>query len=225
LSIDPPNGLELNNVAPRATIDELREHIFPMWPTGIVRQHHHGDDWHVKFGGRPWDPKGHQSILSQRIICRIFWVLAAQGYVYLTSINTGRVLKSPQLVFVRAPPDAHTHFFAMSFNRKGNLVTFVDPPSALVNSLGLFIRAVFPRRVMKEHVSDDGVFTITLNPGINAMGAEKNHFLAHILRYINLMAFKLDASVPLARCGLFGMGGRKEIWVFKGSESLWSDRK
>ena len=55
----------------------------------------------------------------------------------------------------------------MSFNNKGNLVTFVDPPSALVNSLGLFIRAVFPRRVVKEHVSDDGVFTITLNPGIN----------------------------------------------------------
>jgi hypothetical protein len=55
----------------------------------------------------------------------------------------------------------------MSFNNKGNLVTFVDPPSALVNSLGLFIRAVFPRRVVKEHISDDGVFTITLNPGIN----------------------------------------------------------
>ena len=55
----------------------------------------------------------------------------------------------------------------MSFNNKGNLVTFVDPPSALVNSLGLFIRAVFPRRIVKEHVSDDGVFTITLNPGIN----------------------------------------------------------
>lgn len=70
-------------------------------------------------------------------------------------------------MFVRAPADAHTHFFAMSFNRKGNLVTFVDPPSALVNSLGLFIRAVFPRRILKEHISDDGVFTITLNPGIN----------------------------------------------------------
>jgi hypothetical protein len=70
-------------------------------------------------------------------------------------------------VFVRAPADARTHFFVMSFNSKGNLVTFVDPPSALVNSLGLFIRAVFPRRIVKEHVSDDGVFTITLNPGIN----------------------------------------------------------
>ena len=153
-------------------------------------------------------------------------------------------------MFVRAPADARTHFFVMSFNSKGNLVTFVDPPSALVNSLGLFIRAVFPRRVVKEHVSDDGVFTITLNPGIYgmlclplytvsflssdggggggdslAMGLEKNYFLAHILRYINLMAFKLDASVPLARCGLFRLGGRKELWVFKGSESLWSDRK
>jgi hypothetical protein len=70
-------------------------------------------------------------------------------------------------VFVRASADARSHFFAMSFNSKGNLVTFVDPPSALVNSLGLFIRAVFPRRIVKEHVSNDGVFTITLNPGIN----------------------------------------------------------
>ncbi len=57
------------------------------------------------------------------------------------------------------------------------------------------------------------------------MGPEKSHFLAHILKYINLMAFELDASVPLARCGLFGMGGRKEIWVFKGFESGSSDRK
>ena len=59
----------------------------------------------------------------------------------------------------------------------------------------------------------------------SAMGPEKNHFLAQILKYINLIAFKLDASVPLARCGLFGLGGRKEIWVFKGSESYWSGRK
>ncbi|KAI0266640.1 hypothetical protein BGY98DRAFT_1029144 [Russula aff. rugulosa BPL654] len=227
MSINPPNGLELSNVAHRATVDELRKHIFPMWPTGVVRQNHNGQDWDVRFAGRPWDPKGQQSVLFiTEIICRVFWVLAAQGYVYLTSINTGRVFKGPQLVFVRAPADTRTHFFAMSFNRKGNLVTFVDPPSALVNSLGLFIRAVFPRRVMKEHVSDDTYSPshLTLESTV-PMGAEKNHFLAHILRYINLMAFKLDASVPLARCGLFGTGGRKEIWVFKGSESLWSDRK
>ena len=70
-------------------------------------------------------------------------------------------------MFVRAPVDARTHFFVMSFNSKGNLVMFIDPPSALVNSLGLFIRAVFPGRIVKEHISDDGVFAITLNPGID----------------------------------------------------------
>jgi hypothetical protein len=57
------------------------------------------------------------------------------------------------------------------------------------------------------------------------MGSEKNLFLAHILKYINDMAFKLDASVPLARRGLFGRHGRKEIWVFKGSESWWPRSK
>ncbi len=70
-------------------------------------------------------------------------------------------------MFVRAPADPRAHFFAMSFNNKGNLVTFVDPPAALINSLGLFIRAVFPHRIVNEQVSDDGIFTITLNPGIN----------------------------------------------------------
>jgi hypothetical protein len=57
------------------------------------------------------------------------------------------------------------------------------------------------------------------------MGPDKNLFLAHILKYINDMAFKLDASVPLARRGLFGLNGRKELWVFKGSESWWSGNR
>jgi hypothetical protein len=54
------------------------------------------------------------------------------------------------------------------------------------------------------------------------MGADKHLFLAHILKYINDLAFKLDASVPLARRGLFGLSGPKEVWVFKGSESWWT---
>jgi hypothetical protein len=54
------------------------------------------------------------------------------------------------------------------------------------------------------------------------MRSDKNMFLAHILKYINDMAFKLDASVPLARRGFFGMSRRKEIWIFKGSETWWN---
>src|SRR5258707_14720344 len=59
----------------------------------------------------------------------------------------------------------------------------------------------------------------------SVMGSEKNLFLAHILKYINDMAFKLDASVPFAPRGLFGRHGRKGIWVFKGSESWWPRSK
>jgi hypothetical protein len=51
---------------------------------------------------------------------------------------------------------------------------------------------------------------------LSALGPEKDLFMVYILKYINDMAFRLDASVPLARRGLFGMSGCKEIWVFKG---------
>jgi len=224
LSINPPNGLELSNLAQRATVEELRDQLFPMWPTGVAYQERKGYDWRVQFVGSPWDSQGIESIIAQRMICRIFWVLSAQGYVYLTSINTGRTFKSPRLVFIRAPADSRAHFFAMSLNSSGNRVTFVDPPAAVVNSLGLSLRTAFPHRVANEH-GEDGIFTITLRSSINSMGADKDLFMAHILKYINDMAFKLDASVPLARRGLFGMSGRKELWVFKGSEAWWTPNR
>ena len=150
-------------------------------------------------------------------------------------------------MFIRAPVDARAHFFCMSLNTAGNRVTFVDPPAAVANSLGLSLRTAFPHRIENEQTSEDGIFTIILKSGINGacmpsfhfgtgfyfvlcsvmvafpgMGPDKNLFLAHILKYINDMAFKLDASVPLARRGLFGLNGRKELWVFKGSESWWN---
>jgi len=225
MSIIPPNGLELSNLAHKSTIEELREQIFPMWPLGVTHHEHIGYDWRVTFTGSPWDSRGIESIMAQRLICKIFWVLSAQGYVYLTSINTGRALKHPRLVFIRAPADGRTHFFTMSLNRAGNRITFVDPPAAVVNSLGLSLRTAFPHRIANEQATDDGVLIISLKSGINSMGADKNLFLAHILKFINDMAFKLDASVPLARRGLFGMSGRKELWVFKGSETWWTSRK
>ncbi|KAH9178701.1 hypothetical protein EDB89DRAFT_2063635 [Lactarius sanguifluus] len=225
MSINPPNGLELSNLAFQSTVDELREHIFPMWPPGVAHQVRHGYDWRVRFTGSPWDSRGHESIMAQKMICRIFWVLAVQGYVYLTSINTGCAFKSPRLVFIRAPVDARAHFFAMSLNNAGDRVTFVNPPVAVANSLGLSLRTAFPHRIDNEQTSEDGIFTIILKSGIHGMGPDKNLFLAHILKYINDMAFKLDASVPLARRGLFGLSGRKELWVFKGSESWWSTNR
>jgi hypothetical protein len=62
MSINPPNGLELSNIAYRATIEELRDQIFLMWPDGVLHHEQNGHDWRVKFAGSPWDSKGHESI-------------------------------------------------------------------------------------------------------------------------------------------------------------------
>ena len=63
LSINPPNRLELSNIVHKATIEELREKILSMWPTGVIHQERYGYDWRVKFTGTPWDSKGHDAIL------------------------------------------------------------------------------------------------------------------------------------------------------------------
>ena len=70
-------------------------------------------------------------------------------------------------MFIRAPADGRAHFFAMSLNSAGDRITFVDPPVAVVNSLGLSLRTAFPRRILNENSSEDGIFTITLKSGIN----------------------------------------------------------
>jgi hypothetical protein len=70
-------------------------------------------------------------------------------------------------VFIRAPADGRAHFFTMSLNSKGNRITFVDPPNAVTNSLGLSLRTAFPHRILNDNPSEDGIFTITLKSGIN----------------------------------------------------------
>jgi len=55
----------------------------------------------------------------------------------------------------------------MSLNKAGDRVTFVDPPAAVVNSLGLSLRTAFPHRIANEHTPEDGIFTIILKSGID----------------------------------------------------------
>ena len=79
-------------------------------------------------------------------------------------------------MFIRAPVDARAHFFCMSLNNAGNRVTFVDPPAAVANSLGLSLRTAFPHRIENEQTSEDGIFTIILKSGINGEPYPFFHF-------------------------------------------------
>jgi hypothetical protein len=63
MSINPPNGLELSNLAHKSMIEELRERIFPMWAPGAAIQERRGYDWRIRFSGRPWDSRGHEAIM------------------------------------------------------------------------------------------------------------------------------------------------------------------
>jgi hypothetical protein len=93
------------------------------------------------------------------------------------------------LVFIRAPTDGRAHFFAMSLNSAGNRITFVDPPVAVVNSLGLSLRTAFPRRILNENSSEDGIFTITLKSGINGALYTRAAFLPVIFSLVVVIVF------------------------------------
>jgi hypothetical protein len=86
-------------------------------------------------------------------------------------------------VFIRAPVDARAHFFCMSLNNAGDRVTFVNPPAAVANSLGLSLRTAFPHRIENEQTSEDGIFTIILKSGINGACAPVFHFGAGLILF------------------------------------------
>ena len=77
----------------------------------------------------------------------------------------------------------------MSLNSAGNRITFVDPPVAVVNSLGLSLRTAFPRRILNEHSSEDGIFTITLKSGINGALYTLAAFLPAIVSLVVVVVF------------------------------------
>ena len=98
-------------------------------------------------------------------------------------------------MFIRAPADSRAHFFAMSLNSSGNRITFVDPPAAVVNSLGLSLRTAFPHRIANDHESEGGIFTITLKSGINgALSFTAPHCLFSVF-------FSLIVAVAVIRNG------------------------
>ena len=93
-------------------------------------------------------------------------------------------------MFIRAPADGRTHFFAMSLNRAGNRITFVDPPAAVVNSLGLSLRTAFPHRIANEQATDDGILTIWLKSGVNCTfhtDCRALHYLSQLVLMVALL--------------------------------------
>ncbi|KAH7930946.1 hypothetical protein BV22DRAFT_1027699 [Leucogyrophana mollusca] len=216
VSFHGSNELRMRNVAFQDTLDEIKENLVPMWPHGISSQSTTEHSWRVGFSRNPWSASGMEGIIVQKMICELFTRLSRQGYQYLTSLNTG--YPSPQLVFQDREPDDYSEFFVAHFSRSGHKMTLIRPPRRIGESIGPRLRNAWPYKIAADRASEDEIYTVELKR--NALGApelDKNVFAAHALQEINLMGYRLEATVCLARSGILGFGSKKEIWVFRGT--------
>jgi len=211
------NELVVENIGHPEALNELRQELFPLWPPGVTSNESEGTTWRVHFTKDPWASDGPEGLMAWEIITRLFRLLARRGYSYLTSINTGK--PPPRLVFIISQPDLTADFFLAHFSRSGHRVTLIDPPSIISEVIGANLRHALPRKIASDRVSEDNVLVIELKKdGFGAPEVERSLFITHVLKQINTMGYTLQATIPLARRGLLGLGRRKEIWVFKGSK-------
>lgn len=63
VSFHGTNELRLGNVAYQDTLDEIKEHMMPMWPHGVSSQAMSSLSWRVTFSRNPWSATGSDAIM------------------------------------------------------------------------------------------------------------------------------------------------------------------
>lgn len=63
VALDNSGELRIEGIAYQQTIDELREHVLPMWPHGVVVEESRDHRWRVQFANRPWTSSGQAALL------------------------------------------------------------------------------------------------------------------------------------------------------------------
>lgn len=217
VSFHGSNELRLGNVAYQDTLDEIREHFVPMWPHGVSNQVTSGHSWRVVFSRTPWTATGSEATIVYRMISELFTCLFRHGYRYLTSLNTGYAY--PQLVFKDTQNDEDSDFFVAYLSHSGRKITLIRPPRRIGDQLGSRLRSAWPYKIASDKASEEEIYTVELKR--NAIGARNNIdrdvFVSHTFQEISLMGFKLEATVTLPRTGVLGFGGKREVWVFRGT--------
>jgi len=208
------NELRLGNVAYQDTLDEIKEHIMPMWPYGVSSQIMSPLSWRVTFSRNPWTATGSDAVIVKRMISELFACLSRHGYQYLTSLQTGYAY--PQLIFRDMTEDVASDFFVAYMSRSGHRMTLVRPPRRLGEQLGPRLRAAWPYKIAAQSATEEEIYSIELKR--NAFGApelDKDVFASHALQEISLLGFKLEATILLPGVGFWGFGGKQEVWVFR----------
>jgi hypothetical protein len=125
-------------------------------------------------------------------------------------------------------------FFCAALGNNGHDVTIYHAPPQLALRLSLAMRATFKNKV-EAGVDDTNVCSIRIKPqdgrplrdimpvislvDICIDPTDKHFIISYIFKNLCDEGYYIDASVPLGRRGLFGLGGRREVWMFKSSPS------
>ncbi|CAL1695752.1 unnamed protein product [Somion occarium] len=218
LALQGTNEIRLEGVSYQQTIDDLREHVLPMWPHGVAMEDSRDHRWRAQFAGNPWAASGMDGIFARRLICRLFAVLAHNGYNYLSTVNTsGTPCRLLFHMVERSPSEANPYFFSTCFSKSGDKISIVDAPPALVQQLGRNLRSVFPNKVASDRFEEDNVYIIQMKRSMVGSEVDKTLLSAYILQFFKAVGYDLNGSLPLGRrtSGL-SIGSKKEIWMFRG---------
>ncbi|KAF8560341.1 hypothetical protein OG21DRAFT_1480166 [Imleria badia] len=216
VSFHGTNELRLGNVAYQDTLDEIKEHIMPMWPHGVSSQMMSPLSWRVTFSRNPWSASGSEAIIVKRMISELFACLSRRGYQYLTSLQRGYAY--PQLIFRDMAEDVDSDFFVAYMSRSGHKMTLVRPPRRVGEQLGPRLRTAWPFKIAAQSATEGEIYSVELKR--NAFGApelDKDVFASHTLQEISLLGYKLEATISLPGAGFLGFGGKDEVWVFRGA--------
>ncbi|KAI0651888.1 hypothetical protein C8Q79DRAFT_1005141 [Trametes meyenii] len=216
LTLRSTNQITLENIADPNTGDELTEAVLPIWPRGANTIENRRGKWRVEFAGNPWSCSGLEAIMAGKMICRLYLVLARQGFSYLSTINVGNPWKPPSMIFTDSTPDYEAQVFLIMLSKRGDRLTVLDGPPEMTQQLGIELRATFPRKITTDRATEDGLHIFEIKRGeYGAPAVDKSLLAAFVLRFFNSAGFKLSGSVPMGTKSFLNFGHRKEMWVFR----------
>jgi len=199
----------------------MAESIMNMWPDGHDEITKRRNKWQVKFRGAPWaSSSGSEGgIAARRIIRNVFAAMASLGFSYSTVTNSS-AFNPPSLIFSRVPVEVFstqtTDFFILSISRNQRRWTFIEAPEAIVRNLGIDLKQYFPHQVASDRLAEHGMLELEIKDRTRAPKLDRYLFVAWLLQYISMKGgYALEASVPLGKRRYGGLGGRKEVWVFR----------
>jgi len=218
MSLSSSNVLKLKHVPHNIPDNVFLDPLVSIWRYGIHDHRRTRSDWQITFHGAPWTCKGELGFQARRIVVVLFQILGDAGYNHVSSVSADAFSGSPTLIFAATPTFYPSHFFCLAFSGSRRKLYIIDAPEILITAVAGTVRSSMRDATDGSWVTQ-GIFGMELTTE-KIMRQDLPHKLANVLHAMALNGYRLDASVAMGREGLFGMSGRKEVWIFRSNSPM-----